>query len=65
MDLCKKADLITSDDIMRELPWVKPSTIDYLVRDRIINSIRRGRGKPRYFSPNVIDKIKDWKGELV
>lgn len=52
--------ILTLADIKEKFPDLRPSQLDYLVRERIITCIRNGRGKPRLFPPEAAKQIKSY-----
>jgi len=46
-------------EVLAMFPVLKPSRLDYMVRERIVTGIRRqGRGAPRVFSERGIEEIQ-------
>ena len=48
-----------------QLAGIKPATLDYAVRQRIIPEklvTQRGSGFPRLYDPKVVEILKDWRG---
>lgn len=46
-------------DLLKLFPGLKPSLVDYLVREGHVTScIRSGKGRPRRFSEQAIDEIR-------
>lgn len=45
-------------DLLELFPALKPSTIDYLTREKHISCIRFGKGRPRRFPSQAIDEIR-------
>jgi len=50
----------TTQQLLELFPELKPSTIDYLVRDRIISAKRRGRGLTRLYDEECLSKIRQF-----
>ena len=58
---------MTYEDILARYPSLKPSTLDYLVRNRIVRAIQRGRSLPRIYTQESLEDIESWlrkRGDL-
>ncbi len=53
-----KPTFLTFKEIQAHYPELKPSRLDYMVREGIIECVRRGRGHPRLYPPRSLDQIK-------
>lgn len=59
-----QARLLTFADIKRRFPNLKPSRLDYLVRENLVTCIRSGRGRPRLFPHAAIEQIKSYMSRV-
>jgi len=50
----------TTQQLLELFPELKSSTIDYLVRDKIISAKRRGRGLTRLYDEECLSKIQSF-----
>lgn len=49
--------------VLEMFPVLKPSRLDYMVRERIVQGVKRqGRGAPRVFSERGIAEIRSYLG---
>ena len=58
---------MTCNDILNKYPTLKLSTLDYLVRNRIIRVTQRGRSIPRIYTQESLTDIETWlrkRGDL-
>ena len=55
-------------EVLEMFPVLKPSRLDYIVRERIVTGVKRqGRGAPRVFSAQGIEEIRSYlerRGDL-
>lgn len=49
---------LTFEDIRKRFPSLRPSRLDYLVRERLVECACHGRGKPRLYPPKAIEQIR-------
>lgn len=49
---------LTIDDIRKQFPSLRPSRLDYLVREGLIECERHGRGQPRFYPPEAVNQIR-------
>ena len=49
---------LTSIDLMKIFPDLRPSQLDYLVRDRLVQCERNGKGHSRRFPPEAVEQIR-------
>jgi len=58
---------MTCSDILKIYPTLKPSTLDYLIRNRIVRVIQRGKSLFRIYTQDSITDIEAWlkkRGDL-
>jgi len=59
--------LITCKEILSKYPTLKPSTLDYLIRNQIVRVIQRGKSLFRIYTQDSISDIEAWlkkRGDL-
>ncbi len=59
MESTNKSDH-TLADLQQIFPNLKPSTLDYLVREGLIACRRYGRGQLRRYPLEAVEQIKSW-----
>lgn len=63
VELMNKTTL-TIADIKKHFPGLRPSQLDYMVRERIVSCIRSGRGRPRLFPPEAVKQIESFLSQV-
>ena len=52
--------LFTCKEVYAKFPQINSNTLDYLVRNKIVKVIQRGKGIDRLFSEESISQITFW-----
>lgn len=53
-----KKQFLTINDLLKLFPTLKAYDLDYLVRNRIIPCVQRGKGYPRKFTSEAVKIIE-------
>ena len=53
---------LSSSEIMDRFPGLRPSQLDYLVRERLVDCEKNGHGLPRRYPQVAIEKIRQFLG---
>lgn len=51
---------LNTKEILSRYPSLKSSTLDYLIRDKIVNVEQKGKGIERIFSQSSVVEIDKW-----
>ena len=50
----------TTKQLLEQFPELKPSMLDYLVREGIVSAVRRGRGINRLYDDRCFEQIRNY-----
>ena len=51
---------LTTQEILKLYPTLKPSTLDYLIRNGVVTVFKYGKGIPRSFTEGSLTEIENW-----
>ncbi len=51
---------LSTNEILKRFPTLNPNTLDYLIRNKIISVIQRGKGIERIYTLDFLVDIETW-----